>query len=87
MRDWERGGFRNNTMRISQHTELEVYQKAFTAAMEIFRESQLFPKEERYSLTDQVRRSSKIRLCKHHRSLEKAEVSGSICCEAIRCRR
>ena len=53
------GEFRKNFMRINRHTELEVYQKAFAAAMEIFRESRSFPLEERYSLTDQVRRSSR----------------------------
>ncbi len=36
-----------------------VYKKAFELAMEIFHISQNFPKEERYSLTDQVRRSSR----------------------------
>jgi len=46
-------------MRINRHTELEVYKKGFAAAMEIFRESRAFPAEERYSLTDQVRRSSR----------------------------
>lgn len=50
---------KNHTMRINRHTELEVYQKAFASAMEIFRESRGFPQEERYSLTDQVRRSSR----------------------------
>ena len=45
-------------MRINRHTELEVFKKGFSAAMEIFRESRAFPAEERYSLTDQVRRSS-----------------------------
>jgi four helix bundle protein len=46
-------------MRIQKHTELEVYKKAFAVAMEIFHESKAFPKEEMYSLTDQVRRSSR----------------------------
>jgi four helix bundle protein len=46
-------------MRINRHTELEVYQKAFSTAMDIFRESRSFPQEERYSLTDQIRRSSR----------------------------
>ncbi len=32
---------------------------AFEAAMKIFEASKAFPKEERYSLTDQVRRSSR----------------------------
>ena len=39
--------------------ELIVYQKAFKVAMEIFEISKLFPKEEKYSLTDQIRRSSR----------------------------
>jgi four helix bundle protein len=38
---------------------LIVYQKAFKAAMEIFEISKTFPKEEKYSLTDQIRRSSR----------------------------
>lgn len=46
-------------MRISRHTELEVFKKGFSSAMEIFRFSKDFPKEERCSLTDQVRRSSR----------------------------
>lgn len=45
--------------RITSHEDLIVYQKAFEAAMKVFWESQVFPKEERYSLTDQVRRSSR----------------------------
>ena len=39
--------------------DLKVYQLAYKLAMEIFNESKAFPKEERYSLTDQVRRSSR----------------------------
>ncbi|NES94898.1 MAG: four helix bundle protein [Desertifilum sp. SIO1I2] len=44
---------------IKSHRNLEVYQMAFDAAMEIFELSQTFPIEERYSLTDQIRRSSR----------------------------
>lgn len=39
--------------------DLKVYQLAFEAAREIFKISKKFPKEETYSLTDQVRRSSR----------------------------
>jgi four helix bundle protein len=46
-------------MKIRQHTELEVYKKAFDAAMLLFEGSKKFPKEEIYSLTNQVRRSSR----------------------------
>src|SRR5438876_7372648 len=45
--------------RIQSHRDLLVYQKAFTTAMEIFTLSKTFPKEETYSLTDQIRRSSR----------------------------
>lgn len=44
---------------IKSHKELEVYQMAFDAAMKIFEVSKKFPVEERYSLTDQIRRSSR----------------------------
>lgn len=39
--------------------ELLAYQKSFALAMKIFRISKSFPKEETYSLTDQIRRSSR----------------------------
>ena len=38
---------------------LRVYQLAFKLAMEIYRESKKFPREELYSLTDQIRRASR----------------------------
>lgn len=41
------------------HRDLKVYQLAYTLAMHIFEESKTFPKEERYSLTSQIRRSSR----------------------------
>jgi four helix bundle protein len=46
-------------MKIQRHTDLDVYRKAFDAAMDIFHVSKEFPKEETYSLTDQIRRSSR----------------------------
>jgi len=39
--------------------DLKVYQLAFKMALAIFEESKSFPKEEKYSLTDQIRRSSR----------------------------
>jgi four helix bundle protein len=45
--------------RAVRHTDLEVYQKAMEAAMTIFEVSKRFPKEETYSLTDQIRRCSR----------------------------
>lgn len=44
---------------VKGHEDLEVYQMAFSAAMKIFELSKRFPVEERYSLTDQIRRSSR----------------------------
>lgn len=39
--------------------ELLAYRKSFELAMEIFELSKTFPKEEQFSLTDQIRRSSR----------------------------
>ena len=44
---------------IQSHHDLDVYRMAFEAAMRIFAMSSSFPIEERYSLTDQIRRSSR----------------------------
>ena len=46
-------------MRINSAKELEVYKKAYSSAMEIFEISKSFPAEEKYSLTSQIRRSSR----------------------------
>ena len=46
-------------MKIKNHEELDVFQQSFKAAVVIFELSRSFPKEERYSLTDQIRRSSR----------------------------
>ncbi|MGB8376349.1 MAG: four helix bundle protein [Salegentibacter sp.] len=45
--------------RIRTHKDLRVYQLSFGAGMEIFVLSKCFPKEETFSLTDQIRRSSR----------------------------
>jgi four helix bundle protein len=45
--------------RARTHGDLEVYGLAFGAAMRIFELSKHFPREEAYSLTDQVRRASR----------------------------
>ena len=41
------------------HRDLKVFQLAYRLAMEIFHLSKRFPREEVYSLTDQIRRSSR----------------------------
>ena len=44
---------------IRSHKELEVYQLGFAASMRIFELTKRFPMDERFSLTDQIRRSSR----------------------------
>ncbi len=39
--------------------DLRVYQQAYATAMEIFELSKTWPKDEKYSLIDQIRRSSR----------------------------
>ena len=46
-------------MKIRSHRELRVWQNAMDAAMAIFEETKAFPPEERYSMVDQMRRSSR----------------------------
>ena len=45
--------------KIATHKDLRVYQASFQAAMAIYQLSKSFPPEEKFSLTDQVRRSSR----------------------------
>ena len=44
---------------IRSYKELRVYQTAMDAAMQIFKLSKGFPAEEKFSLVDQIRRSSR----------------------------
>ncbi len=44
---------------LKGHRDLKVYQLAYALAMEIFNFVENLPPEERYSLTDQIRRSSR----------------------------
>ena len=44
---------------IRKHKDLKVFQLSFEAGLEIFEFTKKFPKEEKYSLTDQIRRSSR----------------------------
>lgn len=44
---------------VRHFRELRVYRDAFSAAMTIFQLSRSWPQEERYSLTDQIRRASR----------------------------
>ncbi len=44
---------------VRTHRDLKIYQLAFDLSMKIFTVSKSFPNEERFSLTDQIRRSSR----------------------------
>ena len=46
-------------MKIESAKDLEVYQMAYAFAMEIFHLSKIFPSEEKFALTSQIRRSSR----------------------------
>lgn len=49
----------NKSKRLNSVRDLDVYNMAFDTAMIIFKISKTFPKDEKYSLTDQLRRSSR----------------------------
>jgi four helix bundle protein len=55
-RRWTRD--EKKTSKIRTVRDLKVYRKAFDLAMEIYELTKKFPKEEKYSLTDQIRRAS-----------------------------
>ena len=44
---------------VGGHRDLKVYQSAYKLAMEIFKCTKTFPEDERYSLSSQIRRSSR----------------------------
>jgi four helix bundle protein len=46
-------------MKIKSATELDVYRKAYQLAMRVFALSKMFPSEEKFALTSQIRRSSR----------------------------
>ena len=46
-------------LKMGSYKDLEIYKKAFSLAMEIFAISKSFPADEKYSLTDQLRRSAR----------------------------
>ncbi|OOQ58585.1 four helix bundle protein [Mucilaginibacter pedocola] len=49
---------------MGTYKDLLIYKKSFSLAMEIFVVTRSFPKEERYSLIDQIRRSSRsVNIC------------------------
>ena len=47
------------TKKVQNYKDLEIYKASFRFQQEVFQLSKVFPKEETYSLTDQIRRSSR----------------------------
>ncbi len=56
------------------HEDLAIYQLAMKSAMQIFEYSKKFPREEKYALTDQIRRSSRSVCANKRRGLEKTPI-------------
>ena len=63
---------------IRSYKELRVYKAAMDAAMKIFELSKRFPPEERYSLTDQMRRASRSVCSNLGERVAEAKVSGAL---------
>ena len=53
------GAFLLDKTMVQHFRDVRVYREAFLAAREIYRLSKTWPIEERYALTDQIRRSSR----------------------------
>ncbi len=63
--------------KIKSHRDLDVYQMGFDRAMQIFGITKAFPKEETYSLTDQIRRSSRAVCSNTAEALRKRRYEGA----------
>ena len=50
-------GFKDSSKMLKNYKELKVWQKSYKLCLEIYRITAKFPKEERYGLTSQIRRS------------------------------
>jgi four helix bundle protein len=50
---------KGETVRINSAKDLDIYRKAYALSMDIFRLSKSWPSDEKYSLADQIRRSSR----------------------------
>jgi len=53
-------GFKGSSEMLKNYKELKVCQKSYKLCLEIYRITAKFPKEERYGLTSQIRRSVKF---------------------------
>src|SRR5271157_6094536 len=54
-----KSGMEAHGQRFRGHRDLKVYRLAYDSAMQIYHDSRTFPQNERYSLTSQIRRSSR----------------------------
>jgi four helix bundle protein len=68
-------------MKIQSHRDLDVYRKAFDAAMGMFEFSKKFPKEETYALTDQLRRCSRSVCANLAEAWRKRRYAGAFICK------
>ncbi len=85
-KDGERGRHGEGERKpLRRHTELEVYQRAFKAAMCVYELSRGFPKEERYALTDQLRRSSRSVCANLAEAWRKRRYEGAFVCKLNDC--
>ncbi len=50
--------YKNIKSKQQNHRDLMIYQRAYKASLEIYKASKTFPKEERFAITDQIRRAS-----------------------------
>ena len=72
-------GHKKIKMQIKSAKDLIVYQKAYALAMEVFEVSKGFPAEEKYSLTDQIRRSSRSVCTNLRRGMGQTQVRSALC--------
>jgi len=73
-------GIDSKKSKIQRHTDLEVYRRAFDAAKRIYELSKRFPVDERYSLTDQIRRSSRSVCANLAEAWRKRRYQGAFVC-------
>jgi len=58
-KEYEVGSMQNEGKNYRGYRDLKVYQLSYQLALQIHKVTENFPKEEKYSLTDQIRRSSR----------------------------
>ena len=64
---------------IQSHEDLDVYKMAYQAGRRVFELTKTFPREETYSLTDQIRRSSRSVYANIAEAWRKRRYEGAFC--------